>query len=110
MNRKLPAGCGILLLAARLNLPAAVADLSINKTVSPSSVPLGTPLTYLLTVHNAGPDAATDVVLVDMLPAVVVLVSAQSDSGSCTQSADAITCHFDSIASGATATLRLTVT
>src|SRR5712692_4971362 len=110
MSRKLPAGCGALLLASSLSLPAAIADLSITKIVSPTSAPLGAPLTYTLTVRNAGPDPAPDVVLVDMLPAVVILVSAQSDLGSCTQSADTITCRLDSLASGATATLTLTVT
>jgi uncharacterized repeat protein (TIGR01451 family) len=99
-----------LLFASLASTCAAVADLSIVQSVSSPSMPLGATFTYTLTVQNAGPDQATDLVLTDILPAVVKLVSAQSDLGSVAQSGNTIACHLDSLASGSTATLTLAVT
>jgi uncharacterized repeat protein (TIGR01451 family) len=44
------------------------ADLSITKSDSPDSVVAGTSLTYTITVSNAGPGDAQDVVVTDTLP------------------------------------------
>ena len=50
----------------------AVADVSLVKT-GPASVTVGGQVAYHLTVHNAGPDAAADLSVVDALPAGVTL-------------------------------------
>ena len=55
-----------------------VADLSLFKTVDPNSAVLGERITYTLTVSNAGPDAASGVIVRDQLPAGLTWVS---DSG-----------------------------
>jgi uncharacterized repeat protein (TIGR01451 family) len=47
----------------------AVAELSVTKTDSPDPVLVGFPLTYTITVTNAGPDAAATVSWSDLLPA-----------------------------------------
>src|SRR4051812_45225626 len=109
MIKKLLAGCLAFLVALLVGFSAGVADLSITQSASSPAVVLGSALTYTVTVRNAGPDGASDVVLTDILPAVVKLVSAQSDSGTWTQSANAVVCHLNSLASGAAATLTLTV-
>jgi uncharacterized repeat protein (TIGR01451 family) len=109
MSRTLPACCAALLLALPASLPGAVADISLTKSVSATSVPVGTALTYTLMVHNAGPDDAQNIVLVDLVPAVATLVSMQSDFATCTQSADTITCRLDTLTNGGTATLMLSV-
>ncbi|MEI7479175.1 MAG: DUF11 domain-containing protein [Actinomycetes bacterium] len=44
-------------------------DLSITKTASPIQYTVGSPLTYTVTVDNAGPDTATDATVTDNLPA-----------------------------------------
>jgi uncharacterized repeat protein (TIGR01451 family) len=44
------------------------ADLSITKTVFPSSVGHGGTLKYTIEIHNAGPETAVDIVLEDILP------------------------------------------
>jgi uncharacterized repeat protein (TIGR01451 family) len=98
------------LFASLADLSGAVADIGVAQSASAPSVPLGTALTYTLTVRNAGPDTATDIVLTDMFPAMAKLVSAQTESGSIVQSGNTIECRFDSLASGASATLSLTVT
>lgn len=53
----------------------ALADVSVQTTLSPGSVFLGTPQTYTLTVNNAGPSPATGLVLTNLLPPGVVLLS-----------------------------------
>ena len=60
------------------------ADLSITKTVSPSPVVAGTNVTYVITVNNAGPSAATNVVATDTIPAQVSVLTVTPSQGSCT--------------------------
>ncbi len=55
--------------AATVELPPLTADLSITKTASPLQYTVGSPLTYTITVDNAGPDTATNASVVDNLPA-----------------------------------------
>ena len=49
---------------------APEADLSITKTASPDPVSVGRDLTYTITISNDGPNAATDVEVIDDLPCV----------------------------------------
>ncbi|MFB7250120.1 isopeptide-forming domain-containing fimbrial protein [Microbacterium sp. NPDC056234] len=51
---------------------AASANLSIEKSASPASVEVGGQITYTLTVRNTGPNAATDMVISDPLPAELI--------------------------------------
>jgi uncharacterized repeat protein (TIGR01451 family) len=84
----------------------AAADLAVTQTATPDPVLVGSPLTYAVTVSNAGPSAATGVTLTDALPAGVTLVSA---SPGCTGTGP-VTCALGSLASGASATVTLVVT
>jgi uncharacterized repeat protein (TIGR01451 family) len=52
-----------------LTAGAALADLSVTVTSSAGRIYVGEQVTYTVTVRNNGPDQATDVVLVDQLPA-----------------------------------------
>jgi uncharacterized repeat protein (TIGR01451 family) len=52
----------------------AEADLAMSKVATPSQPILGQNVTYTLTVHNQGPDAATNVVVTDQFPSGVALV------------------------------------
>jgi uncharacterized repeat protein (TIGR01451 family) len=85
------------------------ANLSISKTVSPAGVvTAGTELTYTLTVGNAGPDAATGVVVTDNLPLSVAFVScASTGAGACGGSGNNRTVTFSSLASGGSAVITL---
>ena len=85
------------------------ANLGITKQDSPDPVTVGSPLTYLISVNNAGPDASSNAVVTDVLPANVTLVSAVSTGGGCSGTTT-VTCTLNSIASGAGITISIVVT
>ena len=85
------------------------ANLSLVKTDSPDPVTAGNNLTYLLTVTNGGPSAATSVVVTDTLPAGVNFVSATPSQGTC-GSPNPIICNLGTINNGANATVTIVVT
>ncbi len=58
------------------------ADLQISKTVDNTTPNLGTNVTYTISVHNAGPNGATGVVIDDLLPLGLNLVTAAPSQGS----------------------------
>jgi len=62
---------------------AGIADLAITKTDNPDAVAAGTQLVYTLTVSNAGPSTAINVVVADQVPAGVTMISAVPAIGSC---------------------------
>jgi len=90
--------------------PLTSADLSITKTDSPDPVLVNQNLTYLITVTNNGPDAATGVSVTDTLPAGVTYVSATPSQGSCSQAAGTVTCPIGTIAYPGSATVTIVVT
>jgi uncharacterized repeat protein (TIGR01451 family) len=86
------------------------ADLAVTKTDSPDPVLVGSPLTYTVTVSNAGPDAATLVGLTDTLPAGVTFGSATPSQGTCAEAGGVVTCDLGTLASAAGATVTIVVT
>lgn len=63
--------------------PMPFADLALGVGASPDVARSGKPLTYTITVQNAGPSNAHDVVVTDALPDGARFVSAQPSKGSC---------------------------
>lgn len=82
-------------------------DLGVVMQQYPDSPFEGDQVTWTLTVSNNGPSIASGVVLTDQLPAGVFLVSA---SPGCQHSAGIVTCSLDSLASGSSAVVHITVT
>ena len=82
------------------------ADLSLVKTVSPNPVIPGRPVTYTLTVHNAGPSDATGVSLFDELPAALLHAAAPG----CAVTLGVLGCQVGTVAAGATTTVTVTGT
>ncbi len=88
------------------------ADVSISKTASPEPVDQGTNLAYTLTVTNAGPALAQNVVVDDPLPAQVTYTSSLTSMGSCTYTAATTTvdCALGDLSVGSTAVITINVT
>lgn len=83
------------------------ADLSISKTDSVDPVFAGDELTYTITVDNAGPGIASDVVVTDTLPEGVSLVST---SGCDEDDTGVPNCSLGDIVAGGDAQYTVTVT
>ena len=85
----------------------ASADLSITKTAQPSPVVAGQPVTYTLTIRNAGPSDARGVTVRDAVPAPLQYASATSSQGSCTETGGVVDCTLGALATGGTATVTV---
>lgn len=92
---------------------ALLADLALTVAAAPTTVAVGAPVTYTITITNNGPSSATGVTFTDVLPlglsGAPVTVTTPSQ-GSCSQSQATITCNLGSLANGATATVTITAT
>ena len=76
------------------------ADLSLAKTDSVDPIETSAGLSYTLTVNNAGPDAATNVQVVDTLPSGVTFGNASGTDWTCNESGGTVTCELASLAVG----------
>lgn len=88
-------------------LPDPIADITVDKTASPTAISRGAQSVFTLVVSNAGPSVARDVELVDPLPAGLGFVSV--DDNRCGESAGTVSCAFGDLAVGARVTVRITV-
>lgn len=104
----LPAG---ILAASSQAQGTSSADLSIVKSDSADPVAPGDVFSYSLAVSNAGPDLASNVVVVDRLPQRLTFVSASSTQGTCTTQGDRkVTCRLNDLSTGAAYDEPVTVT
>ena len=85
----------------------SVADVSITKVASSTKVTVGDTIVYTISVANAGPDDASDVIVTDVLPGGVTYVSSASNVGSY----DPATGRWDvgTLGAGETVSLEITV-
>lgn len=96
---------GLLAAGTASTAPGDKANLGITKTDSPDPVTVGQTLTYTITVSNAGPADATNVTVVDTLPASVDFVSANPSTGTCAQKGRKVTCKLGALPAGSTGTM-----
>ncbi|MGD9611538.1 MAG: Calx-beta domain-containing protein [Kiritimatiellia bacterium] len=89
--------------------PAQVADVRLAVATSEDPVEIGTELTYSLVVSNAGPMAATGLVVSNRLPPGSVFVSVSGSLGACRPTEDGAICEIDALPAGGAATLELVV-
>ncbi len=88
----------------------ALTDLVVAVTASPSPGTQLSPLTYIVTVTDDGPNDATNVTAIDTLPAGVTFVSAVTSTGQhLTPSGGALTAIFSTLANGAAVTITIVV-
>ena len=89
---------------------SATSDLKIVKTIEPDPPTAGKPIKYLLTVTNAGPSPATDIVVTDQLPAVLTGVTArmtEGDGGCAVAAGNAVSCTLPALDQGGTAVVTI---
>ncbi len=91
-----------------VNFGNPTADVAITKTDSPDPVVAGEMLYYAISVVNNGPAAATNVQVIDVLPAGVTYQT--STGGYCTQGPPGtLTCNLGDMLSGATVNFTIQV-
>jgi uncharacterized repeat protein (TIGR01451 family) len=91
-------------------LGSNLADLSVNKT-GPSSVAVSGAMTYTLTVNNAGTQNATDIVVVDTVPAELSITSVSGTSlFNCVAPTNTVTCTGGAVNAGSNATITISAT
>lgn len=83
------------------------AELALEKTVAPASVPPGGNAVFTLTVTNNGPGSAANTVVTDTLPAGLTYVSNDCGAGF---AAPTLTWNVGTLANAASATCNVTVT
>ncbi len=89
---------------------ADLADLQVSLADSPDPVLNSDGLSYLITVTNAGPGNAGNVVLTDTLPAGVVFASAIPDQGSCMEVGGVVNCDLGTVGNGASENITINTT
>ena len=87
--------------------PDPVADVTVEKTATPSAIARGATTTFTMTVRNVGPSVARDVRLSDRLPNGLGFVSV--DSADCNQASGTIDCAFGDLGVGESKTVDVVV-
>jgi uncharacterized repeat protein (TIGR01451 family) len=83
-----------------------VTDLALAIS-GPSDGLLGQPVNYVLTATNAGPDNASDVIVTNVLPAGMTLLSAVPSQGQCTNSSGTVLCSLGQVPSGGLVSIQI---
>jgi len=86
------------------------ADVSVTKEDAADPVEVGENINWTITVENAGPDAAVNVMVTDVMPGGVTFVSATPSAGSCSYTVVTLSCALGNLASGGSATIAVTAT
>jgi uncharacterized repeat protein (TIGR01451 family) len=90
------------------NTIAAAADLDLGVQAAADAVLVGEEATFVVTINNDGPEAATGVRVSNSLPANLTLVSASPSQGTCTGSTT-VTCNLGRLDDGTDATVTFVV-
>ncbi|MFN0039722.1 MAG: S8 family serine peptidase [Burkholderiales bacterium] len=85
---------------------SAAADLSLTFSSGAGAVSAGSTVNFDAVIHNNGPQAATNVMLSDTLPAGLSYVSG---TAGCSANAASVTCAIGTLASGSNANVVITV-
>lgn len=86
---------------------APMADLKIAADVSPTVTRPDYPTTFTLTVSNAGPDVANDVVVTSTLTSNLTVASAESTSGTLVETGGVLICDLGRMEVGTTETITI---
>lgn len=86
-----------------------LANVAVSTAVAPATPRVGADLILTLTVANAGPGPAPEVVLTNLLPVGTWFISATSAVGACTISNELVRCELGALTAGQTANITLTL-
>jgi len=92
-----------------LNPTVPEVDLALSKITMQDPVANGLNFSYVIVATNLSAGSATGVVVTDMLPAGVTLVSSATTQGSCS-GVTTVTCNLGTLLGGGSATINLVVT
>ena len=84
-------------------------DLTVGLSASPASVVVNSNLTYTIAVTNAGPSAATGILLTNVLPTGASLVSVTHSQGTHITNSGTVICNLGTLATNGTATVTIVV-
>ncbi|MGD0411894.1 MAG: protease pro-enzyme activation domain-containing protein [Verrucomicrobiota bacterium] len=84
------------------------ADLSITMSASPLTTPTGGPVTYTLSVSNAGPSPAPNTVVNQTLPSGIVYEGSVSSQGTISQNGSILTFSLGTVGIQSNATITVT--
>ena len=87
-----------------------LADLALGLGAAPALVNVGSNVVFTLNVTNLGPDAASSVVVTNVLPAGINFVSASATQGTPTNNAGLVTCALGTLTNNARATVTIQAT
>lgn len=90
------------------NLSATPADLSVS-LVAPSTAATGSPISYVATINNVGPNQAQDATLTLNLDASLIINSVTPSQGSC-GTGSSFNCDLGNLANGDSATVTVSAT
>ncbi len=93
-----------------LLFPPLSADLRLTKTVNLGTALVGQMISYNITVSNLGPEAASGVVMTDLLPKNFTFNSLGASQGSFSLASNAVICYLTNLAAGAGATIVINAT
>lgn len=87
--------------------PAVSSDLAVRKSVNPQTAAVGATVTYTIIVTNIGSGVATGVVVEDVMPGFLALVSATSDRGETSVNGNTVRVRIGEMAPGETVTVTI---
>ena len=85
-------------------------DVSITKSVEPTTAVAGTDVTYRIAVTNAGPSISRNTRVVDVLPDGLTLVGATADNGTTCDAGADVSCLLGTLVVGETVTVTVVAT
>jgi uncharacterized repeat protein (TIGR01451 family) len=85
-----------------------ISDLGISQNASPGSAPVSSNFTFTITATNRGPSSAANVIITNILPSALSVVSVQPPAGATvSQTGSEITCNLGTMNINSTATLTI---
>jgi uncharacterized repeat protein (TIGR01451 family) len=87
-----------------------MADLRVTQTSTPMPVGVGSNLTFNVVITNQGPIHSQEVVLTNLLPADVSLISALPSQGACTNDNGVVSCQLGTVEANQQVTVTLVTT